>query len=99
MTFSEPAEADIEVENGHMRVRVNGRCDGCGAIIRESQDAETMMRNFTALVEAAGIITADLSSPDAAAIDEMSERIRAAPTTLLACLAAIRKASTSETQN
>jgi hypothetical protein len=68
----------------------------CGATIRESQDAETMMRNFTALVEAAGIIPADLarrSSPDAAAIDEMSERIRAAPTT------PIRKASTSETQN
>lgn len=101
VTFSEPTEADIDFGSG--RIWVNGRCNGCGATIRESQDAEAMIRDITALAEAAGINAADLrralQSGDSAAIDEMSDKIQAAPATLRACLAAIRKAMTDETQN
>ena len=103
VTFSEPTEADLDAEGGSGRLWISGRCDGCGATIRESADVLTMMTQFGALVEAAGIAPADLTraleSGDTAAIEALSEKIKAAPSTLLACLASIRKATTNETQN
>jgi hypothetical protein len=84
VSCSELTEADLEViEGALLRVWVSGRCNGCGATIRESSDAAAMMTELTALVEAAGITPADLrrtlESGDSAAIDTLSEKVTTAP--------------------
>ena len=85
------------------RLWVSARCYGCGATIRALFDADTIIAHLESLAEAAGIPPGDLTramgSGDAAGIEALTDKIMSAPTTLSACLASIRNAMKTETQN